>query len=335
MKGHFNNQRDFGVEIEFLIPRDKNQQDIANALSGIGIDTRVEGYNHTTRTHWKLVNDVSVIGNSHHYGGNELVSPRLSGQDGLDELGKVCDILNLLGCDINKTCGLHIHHDVTNIVNESDANAMRFIKNLVGLVAKYEHIIYKLISPSRLDGRGYSIPCRKLYFEGMTSIQTTNEMKKTLNRKIKRVVRDKNEGSTSRHLQHRRTCGLNLYKIWDRGSVEFRYHQGTLNFNKIKSWIVLTNAIINSVESTNFVKLSFVPNGSRGLASFRGAIGFVGRSGNVNGTPYTNDQLTKDANLYIQRRYRVFNSRESEYQNHPDYSFVSDGTFTNTSNGGI
>lgn len=32
----------------------------------------------------------------------------------------------------------------------------------------------------------------------------------------------------------------------------------------------MTNAIVNSVETTNFVKLSNVPNGSSGLASFRG-----------------------------------------------------------------
>ena len=338
MKGHFNNNRDFGVEIEFLIPRGKNQQDVANALSGIGIPTFVEGYNHVTRTHWKIVDDVSVHGNSNFNGSNELVSPRLSGQDGLDELKKVCEILSILGCDVNKTCGLHIHHDVTEIVNESDAKATRFLKNLVGFVAKYEHIIYKLVAPSPLDNspnRGYSLPCRRTYFNNSITTRPTNEIKNALDRKVKRVVRDKHQTSTSQNLQTRRTCGMNLYKIWDRGSVEFRYHHGTINFNKIKSWIVLTNAIVNSVESTNFVKLSYVPNGSRGLASFRGAIGFVGRSGNSNGTPYTNDQLTKDANLYIQRRYRGFNLRENEYQRYPDYSYVSDGTFTMTANGGI
>ena len=152
---------------------------------------------------------------------------------------------------------------------------------------------------------------------------------------MKVIVNDKCEASISGNLQYNRTCGLNLYKVWQRGSVEFRYHNGTLNFEKIKSWVVVTNAIVNSVESTNFVKLCNVPNGSRGLASFRGTIGFVGRSGNQDGTPYSNDQLTKDANLFIQRRYRALNRRESAYARHHDYSFVRGGIFNIQNNQGV
>ena len=59
MKGHFNNERDFGVEIEFLRPSQTTQEEIANALRGMGVECRVEGYNHTTRTHWKIVSDSS------------------------------------------------------------------------------------------------------------------------------------------------------------------------------------------------------------------------------------------------------------------------------------
>lgn len=338
MKGHFNSQRDFGVEIEFLRPSDKTQQNVADALNTIGINCRVEGYNHTTREHWKITPDGSV--HTHREGlrgGNELVSPRLKGQEGLDEVEKVCQVLQLLGCEVNKSCGLHVHQDVTEIVRESDATAKKFITNLVLLCAKYENIIYKLVSPSRLDNRHFSIPVRKTFFNGgelsrviqNDPLSITN-VKSVLVNKIVRVVNDK---VVTSELQPNRACGLNLTNIWSRGSVEFRYHNGTLNFEKIKSWIVVTNAIVNSVESTNFVKLSNVPNGSRGLASFRGAIGFVGRSGNQDGTPYTNDQLTKDANLFIQRRYRANNNRTDQYERHYDFSYVSRGVF-NSTNGG-
>tara|TARA_R100001163_G_C5068394_1_gene208644 strand:+ start:11740 stop:12756 length:1017 start_codon:yes stop_codon:yes gene_type:complete len=334
MKGHFNNERDFGVEIEFLRPRGISQQQVSDALNNMNIQCRVEGYNHTTRTHWKIVGDSSV--NTHtatHLGDNEIVSPRLRGQDGLDELQKVCDVLQLLGCVVNKTCGIHIHHDVTNIVRESDSSAKKFITNLVLFCAKYEHIIYKLVSPSRLDGRNYSVPVRRTFFSRgelsrvnvIDSLSLTNLKSELLN-KVVRVVNDKVMNGT---LQPNRSCGLNLLNVWSRGSVEFRYHNGSLNFEKIKSWIVVTNAIVNSVESTNFVKLSNVPSGARGLASFRGAIGFVGRSGNQDGTPYTNDQLTKDANLFIQRRYRANNNRTNQYARHYDYRYVSSGMFHN------
>ena len=334
MKGHFNNERDFGVEIEFLRPSDKNQEEIANALRGIGVQCRVEGYNHTTRTHWKIVSDSSV--SSHRtglYGDNELVSPRLKGQEGLDELEKVCQTLQLLGCEVNKSCGIHVHHDVTNIVRESDPVAKKFITNLVLFCAKYENIIYKLVSPSRL-GRGYSTPVRRTFFSsGELSRVFQNDPLSVTNLKsglVNKVVRVVNDKVMNGLLQNNRCCGLNLRNIWQRGSVEFRYHNGSLSFEKIKSWIVVTNAIVNSVESTNFVKLSDIPNGSRGLASFRGAIGFVGRSGNQDGTPYTNDQLTKDANLFIQRRYRANHNRIDQYITQRDYGFVREGIFNST-----
>ena len=335
MKGHFNNERDFGVEIEFLRPSQTTQEEIANALRGMGVECRVEGYNHTTRTHWKIVSDSSV--SSHRnglYGDNELVSPRLKGQEGLDELEKVCQTLQLLGCEVNRTCGIHIHHDVTNIVRESDSVAKKFITNLVLFCAKYENIIYKLVSPSRIDGRGYSIPVRRTFFSrGELSRVFQNDPLSVTNVKsglVNKVVRIVNDKVMNTRLQTNRCCGLNLMNIWSRGSVEFRYHNGSLNFEKIKSWIVVTNAIVNSVETTNFVKLSNVPNGSSGLASFRGAIGFVGRSGNQDGTPYTNDQLTKDANLFIQRRYRANNNRTDQYASHYDYRYVSGGMFNST-----
>ena len=327
MRGHFNNERDFGIEIEFLIPRSSNQQSVARSLNAMGVSTRVESYNHTTRPHWKIVNDVSVSGNNTHSGGNELVSPRLRGQSGLDELKKVCEVLTLLGCEVNSSCGLHVHQDVTEIVNESDANAQKFLKNIVLFCAKYENIIYKLISPSRIRN-GYSTPVRKVFFNGdMRLNNQLSTIKNSLDKKVKIVVNDKSERSTSNNLQNNRVCGLNLHKIWERGSIEFRYHNGTINFDKIKSWVVLTNAIINSVESTNFVKLCNVPNSSKGLASFRGAIGFVGRSGKQDGTRYTNDQLTKDANLFIQRRYKHLSSRESDYCGSDYVYYVQNGVF--------
>ena len=37
MKGHFNNERDFGVEIEFLRPRGISQQQVSDALNNMNI----------------------------------------------------------------------------------------------------------------------------------------------------------------------------------------------------------------------------------------------------------------------------------------------------------
>ena len=86
IKGQFNNNRGFGVEIEFLRPMDVSKQDICDALP---FDAEEEGYNHETREHWKLTSDGSVFSNPSRqisglsngfYGSNEFVSPILSFQ---------------------------------------------------------------------------------------------------------------------------------------------------------------------------------------------------------------------------------------------------------------
>ena len=93
------NSLTFGVEIEILNTVDRSA--IATALQAEGINAAVEGYNHQTRHYWKVITDASC--------GLEVVSPILSGEQGLNELKKVCEVLTRLGCKVDKTCGLHVH----------------------------------------------------------------------------------------------------------------------------------------------------------------------------------------------------------------------------------
>ena len=75
--------RKFGIEIEAY---NCSRERLARELREAGIEVTVEGYNHTTRPHWKLVTDSSLNGNDTF----ELVSPILVGEAGLRELEKVC-----------------------------------------------------------------------------------------------------------------------------------------------------------------------------------------------------------------------------------------------------
>ena len=62
----------FGIEIEAY---NCNMERLARELREAGIHVAVEGYNHATRDHWKLVTDSSLQGNNTF----ELVSPILVG----------------------------------------------------------------------------------------------------------------------------------------------------------------------------------------------------------------------------------------------------------------
>lgn len=96
--------RRFGVEVEAY---NCTRERLARELADAGIEVAVEGYNHTTRSHWKLVTDGSLEGNNTF----ELVSPILVGEAGLKELEKVCWVLELCDVKVNESCGLHVHID--------------------------------------------------------------------------------------------------------------------------------------------------------------------------------------------------------------------------------
>ena len=97
--------RNFGVEIEAY---NCTRERLARELTAAGIRVQVEGYNHTDHAdHWKLVTDASLHGNNTF----ELVSPILHGEQGLEELEKVCWVLDLCDVKVNDSCGLHVHMD--------------------------------------------------------------------------------------------------------------------------------------------------------------------------------------------------------------------------------
>lgn len=78
-EGDFVFNRTFGVELEIV---HGNKRQLRNAIRRRGVACEIEGYNHATRTNWKIVSDASVIG------GYELVSPVLKGERGLAEVNK-------------------------------------------------------------------------------------------------------------------------------------------------------------------------------------------------------------------------------------------------------
>ena len=75
--------RIFGVEIEFF---GVDHRVLASAVRDKGVECHVENYNHLTRDHWKIVTDSSLSGRN----SGEVVSPKLQGQAGFDQLQKVC-----------------------------------------------------------------------------------------------------------------------------------------------------------------------------------------------------------------------------------------------------
>ena len=128
--------RNFGIEIEAY---NCTRERLARELTAAGIRVEVESYNHTDHTdHWKLVTDSSLSGNNTF----ELVSPILHGEQGLEELEKVCWVLDLCNAKVNDSCGLHVHMDAA----EFDLQTW---KNLVITYKRLENVIDHFMPRSR------------------------------------------------------------------------------------------------------------------------------------------------------------------------------------------
>lgn len=202
--------RNFGIEIEAY---NCTRERLARELTAAGINVQVEGYNHTDHTdHWKLVTDSSLSGNNTF----ELVSPILHGEQGLEELEKVCWVLDLCNAKVNDTCGLHVHMDAA----EFDLTTW---KNLILTYKRLEGVIDNFMPHSRRNNH---------YCKALTSI-TENSIKHA-----------RNIGDLRAAFFHNRYHKVNLEAYARHRTVEFRQHGGSTNFTKMSAWIHFLSKMI-------------------------------------------------------------------------------------------
>ena len=294
----FNNNRGFGIELE--ITSNKGKTHVANAVTNrlrqVNPDYVCveESYNHTTRNYWKIVGDASLRGTRGCPNTMEIVSPILKGDDGKQQLFAVLDALNNtygLEVKVNKSCGVHVHHDLTNWRESRRADFANNMNNLISLVAKYEHAIYRLLPESRQ--RGYCNPVRNQYTNYNRFDQSSYKARiKTL----KRSHQNRSVGN----IQGGRYSGLNFQNLFTRGSVEYRYHQGSTNFSKLWNWIVFTQAFIETAEikkSISYTEALTRASVNVALTRLRRDLGLY---------KCENDNELQNCNEEIKRRYHLY-----------------------------
>lgn len=217
----FNENRTFGVEIEFQGSR----EEVARLMNLKGVNTEVEEYNHTTKGYWKLVTDA--------FCGYELVSPILKGREGLRQLKIACEALNEAGVTVDRRCGLHVHHDVNDY-------SVKQITNIFALYVKLEETIDTLMPQSRR--RNNNTYCQSLF--GYRSQQDIlNRLKEV------KVIEDIGNIWSSRYVK------VNFQSYIKYGTIEFRQHSGTIEFEKMYNWILITQQIVERAQRT--VKYSY------------------------------------------------------------------------------
>ena len=220
------NVGNFGVELE-LVNVDKVT--LIKALQLKHISAYDAGYSHTINGRWKIVSDASIQGN----GGCELVSPILNGQAGLKQLREVCLTLYFINAKVNDSCGLHVHHQAPNdLTDQHKTNLMKFY-------ARLERTIDAFMPANR---------------------------KRMNNRFCKSMVDAYWRLNTYTQLQHLgRYYKLNFQSLSRYGTIEFRQHGGTIEFEKIYHWICFTANFLHnckgkrSVSRMNYIERAWTP----------------------------------------------------------------------------
>lgn len=212
--------RRFGIEIECFGIRPSVA---AQALRDAGLQAADEGYSHQTRTYWKVITDASVNGSGTGMGsGLEVVSPPLSGPDGFDQVVKAMKALRDAGAQVDSTCGLHVHHEVTDLTPSS----------LAAFITAYidnQSVIDYFVAPSRRASRG------NRWCSGISGYEK-DEI-------LRRVAQVNSHGrDVLGRFDRYRTLNVTSYPKY--GTIEIRQHQGSLAGRKAVGWIKFGQALI-------------------------------------------------------------------------------------------
>lgn len=168
-------------------------------------------------TNWRVKGDGSLT-----RGNGMEICPRgaLVGEAGFEQLRTVCRVLKEQGASVDRQCGTHIHLDVADL---DVASFKRFGKTW----ANNQPMIDGLVSPARREA-AQPYYCRAWTSSDADRLDGCNTL----------------ADIRSRGWGRYKTLNLNAYAI--HGTVEVRQHQGTLNPEKMTSWIKLGQALIDA-----------------------------------------------------------------------------------------
>ena len=217
--------RTFGIEAEFFGIR---PQVAIDALAAAGITASYEGYTHRVMNTWKIVTDGSVTSIGTGTGGLELVSPILQGEAGLAQAALAVSTLLAAGGRVDRTCGLHVH------VGMNGLNGAEIMKVLDLYAANQSHI-NTIIARSRQTNSycpplNLGVGSRYNSYDAVRQATTVNDLR-----------------SVTQNFHRYSVVNLTAYAKY--GTIEFRQHQGTLNGEKVASWVKFLLALIEKATS--------------------------------------------------------------------------------------
>jgi hypothetical protein len=261
--------RPFGVEIEVcglnyvIIPFDegivKPYNISSRARDGRYFDQLCLEYGidiDSNRDSWHFQEDASIVGR----GGAELVSPILSGFEGLNQVYRALHLL----CDLEKvrvdeSCGFHVHHGV-----DRETYGCEQLKELVRIVHPMEEEFYLLIPGDRQNAE----TCRPLELPIEAFLEDCDGTCESQGCRVRRLwysAENRYDPKADKRYDKTRYHGLNLHSYWYRSTIEFRYHSGVLaNIHEAIQWITFTQFLVE-MSRDHIPSIGFYPDASKWL----------------------------------------------------------------------
>lgn len=200
-------QLTFGVEIECY---HAERNSLISACNSRGIHIESQTYNHRdSKTTYKIVSDASLSGENN----NEVVSPILRGNRGLDSLQSLCNALAAVRANVNRSCGLHVHIGATKM---TDDHFIRIVKNYQMI----EKAVDSMMPRSRRDSPMY---CKTLQGIDLSNVTTKRQLIQALGTRYRKV---------------------NAHAFLRHQTIEFRQHSGTVEYEKIMHWLKFVAALV-------------------------------------------------------------------------------------------
>jgi hypothetical protein len=274
MLRYFEN-RTFGVEIEFyglnylLTPLDNSIIKPYNISSRARDGRRFKELCSDSkialgadRDSWHFEEDTSVRGKLHTRYGAELVSPILSGIEGLVEVYHAMQLLNEIdGVNIDGSCGFHVHHGV-----DRDFYGCENLKELVRLVHPMENLFYLLI-PGERQSRS---TCRPMEIDVKAFLRDCDPVCGPSNCRLQKLwysPENRYNPEDARYPRYDKTRyhGLNLHSYWFRSTIEFRYHSAVLHhIDDAMQWIIFSQFLVEMSQG-HIPTIYFHNNGNKWL----------------------------------------------------------------------
>lgn len=189
----------------------------------------VSGYNGTTvetdHGTWKVVPDSSISGSAN----GEIVSPILNWTH-LEKVQQVVRAVRAAGAVADSSCGIHVHIGCADLEPAAVARIAKTIN-------KQERLIVHALGVAPARAGRYCRPVEPAFLERLT--RATVLTRDALNR-----AWYGHHNAAPQRYDHSRYHGLNLNSYFVRGTIEFRYFNGTLHAGKVKSYIQLCLALV-------------------------------------------------------------------------------------------